>query len=154
VTGSRYSGPNRSDRWNAALPSWRPADPTAVPLTTNSPTTTEIAVRYEYEVRMPPPWSTVTVLRPATDPANEIVPEPMATTSLPSSAMMSTPQWPSYRPTGAKGARMTTSLGSAKPWQAPTDGIIETARMNGTNERNICPHRRCAGSVSHTWHRG
>ncbi len=63
-----------------------------VPAGTDAPRATATVSRYEYEVRTPPPWYTVTLLRPATEPANVTVPAAMTRTGVPGSAAKSRPQ--------------------------------------------------------------
>jgi hypothetical protein len=93
-SGSRYSLPERSDRWTDPTPPCVPDEPSGVAVTTHSPGSTATPSRYEYEVRSPPPWSMVTDRVPATLPANVTVPAAAARTTVPGVAAKSTPQCP------------------------------------------------------------
>jgi hypothetical protein len=76
------------------MPWARPLHPTTDPALTREPLLTAIPERYEYDERRSPPWSTVTLSRPATGPAKVTMPDEAATTGVPNSAARSMPQCP------------------------------------------------------------
>ena len=65
-----------------------------MPAATRDPVVTMSDSSHEYDVRTPPPWSTVTESRPATDPANVTRPGAAAATGTPGSEAKSMPQCP------------------------------------------------------------
>ena len=68
--------------------------PITAPRATAAPARTLMRWRYEYELRSPPPWSTVTWSAVATAPANTTVPEAAARTVSPGSVSYSIPRLP------------------------------------------------------------
>ncbi len=76
------------------MSSWSPDAPTIEPATTERPDETATEDRYEYDVLRPPPWSTVTERRPATEPANVTEPAPALATAVPTGTAKSAPQCP------------------------------------------------------------
>jgi len=92
---------------------------------THCPAATSIDAKYEYEVRRPPPWSTVTDDMPATDPAKVTWPVQAGNTGVPSGASRSIPQWPPKRPTGPKARTIAPGTGGSSfthgtaGWMAP-----------------------------------
>jgi hypothetical protein len=109
-----------------------PDAPRTSPAATRSPTSTVRAVRYEYEVRTPPPWLTVIVSFPATTPENVTIPPPAAVTRVPGGAAMSMPQWPPYAPVGAN--PRTTSPGGNVSTQGRNNSAARINRSIGSGE--------------------
>ena len=73
----------RVERWTPVLPWGSPESPTLLPLATWSPNLADTSDKYDTETLKPATGSMVTVLIPATDPANVTRPVAGAVTSVP-----------------------------------------------------------------------
>lgn len=85
-SGSTYLPSMRTDRWTPGVPCGEPAVPTGRPRVTLAPTDTPTSARYEADTLTPGIGSMVTVLIPATDPANVTTPDAGAATVSPTAA--------------------------------------------------------------------
>ncbi len=129
-TGSRYTSPMRSDTCTALLPPCTPERPTGSPRATHLPTSTSTAARYEYDVRTPPPWSTVTERRPAIEPANVTTPAPSDRTLPRRGEATSTPKWPLHCPVGPNGLTIRAGSGTAGVGHPPGAGVDARTAMS------------------------
>jgi len=76
-----------------------------------------------------PPWSMVTLRRPATKPAKVTMPPAAARTGVPTGVAMSTPQCPPYEPTGAKGRTTSPATGAAAGHPVNTSSVASRIGM-------------------------